>query len=157
MEIKEVKKQEKKTRSQKQNGFLMLPHPLTNFEIQKYYENKPRFNGVYSRDNLQKMKDGAYEINLDEYSDTGTHWVPLYVQNYVTYFGSFKVEHIPKEIRTFTGNKNKKSILRIQAYDSIMSGYFSIGFINFMLARKTLTKFKNLFLPNSFTKMVIKF
>ena len=53
----------------------MLPHPLTNFEIQKYYQNEPRFNGVYSRDNLPKIKDGAYIINLDEYSDIGTHCV----------------------------------------------------------------------------------
>ena len=69
-----------------------------NFEIQKYYKNEPRFNGVYSRDNLPKIKDGAYVINLDEYSDIGTHWVALYVQinNSVTYFDSFGVEHIPK-------------------------------------------------------------
>ena len=53
----------------------MPPHPLTNFEIQKYYKNEPRFNGVYSRDNLPKIKDGAYVINLDEYSDIGTHWL----------------------------------------------------------------------------------
>ena len=53
----------------------MLPHPLTNFEIQKYYQNEPRFNGVYSRDNLTEIKDGANIINLDTYSDTGTHWV----------------------------------------------------------------------------------
>ena len=59
----------------------MPPYPLTNFEIQKYYQNEPRFNGVYLRDNLQKVKDGAYIINLDEYSDIGTHWVALYVQN----------------------------------------------------------------------------
>ena len=57
----------------------MLPHPLTDFEIQKYYQNEPRFNGVYSRDNLQRMKDGAYIINLDEHSDIETHWVALYV------------------------------------------------------------------------------
>ena len=57
----------------------------------------PRFNGVYLRDNLQKVKDGAYIINLDEYSDIGTHWVALYVQNNdVTYFSSFGVEYIPK-------------------------------------------------------------
>ena len=75
----------------------MPPYPLTNFEIQKYYQNEPRFNGVYSRDNLQKVKDGAYIINLDEYSDIGTHWVALYVQNNdVTYFSSFGVEYIPK-------------------------------------------------------------
>ena len=130
----------------------MLPHPLTNFEIQKYYKNEPRFNGVYSRDNLPKIKDGAYVINLDEYSDIGTHWVALYVQNNdVTYFDSFGVEHIPKEIKIFIGNKNIKiNIFRIQAYDSIMCGYFRIGFIDFMLAGKTLTEFTNLFSPNNF-------
>ena len=61
----------------------------TNFEIQKYYQNEPRFNEVYSRDNLPRIKDGAYAINLDEYSDIGTHWIALYVQNNnVTYFNS---------------------------------------------------------------------
>ena len=88
----------------------MPPHPLTNFEIQKYYKNEPRFNGVYSRDNLPKIKDGAYIINLDEYSDIGTNWVALYVQNNaVTYFDSFGVEHILKEIRIFISNKNIKT------------------------------------------------
>ena len=86
----------------------MLPHPLNNFEIQKYYQNKPRFNGVYSRDNLPKIKDGAYVINLYEYSGIGTHWIAFYVQNNdVTYFDSFGVEHIPEEIKTYIGNKNK--------------------------------------------------
>ena len=56
---------------------LMLPHLLTNFEIQKHYQNEIRFNGVYLRDNLPKIKDGTYIINLDEYSDIGTHWVSL--------------------------------------------------------------------------------
>ena len=57
----------------------MPPHPLTNFEIQKYYENEPRFNGVFSRDNLPKqIKDGAYVINLDEHKDAGTHWIVLF-------------------------------------------------------------------------------
>ena len=65
--------------------------------MQKYYENEPRFNGVYSRDNLPKIKDGAYIINLDEYSDIGTHWIVSHVKNNnVTYFDSFGVEHIPK-------------------------------------------------------------
>ena len=72
----------------------MSPHPLINFEIQIYYQNDPRFNGVYSRDNLHKIKDGAYVINLDEYSDIGTHCVALYTyNNNVTYFNSFEVEH----------------------------------------------------------------
>ena len=132
----------------------MPPHPLTNFEIQKYYQNEPRFNGVYSRDNLPKIKDGAYVINLDEYSDIGTHWVALYIQNNdVTYFDSFEVEHIPKEIRTFIGNKNiKTNISRIQAYDSIKCGYFCIEFVDFMIARKTLTDFTNSFSPNNFKR-----
>ena len=75
----------------------MSPHPLTNFKIKKYYQNEPRFNGVYSRDNLPRIKDGTYVINLDEYSDIGTHWVALWVNNNdVTYLDSFGVEHIPK-------------------------------------------------------------
>ena len=60
----------------------MLPHSLTNFEIQKYYQNESKFNDVYSRDNLpDEIKDWVYMINLDEYSDIGTHWVSLYLSN----------------------------------------------------------------------------
>ena len=131
----------------------MPPHPLTNFEIQKYYQNEPRFNGVYSRDNLIKIKHGAYLINLDEYSDIGTHWVALYVHNDdVTYFDSFGVEHIPKEIKAFIDRSLSvtTNIFRIQVGDSIMCRYFCIGFINFMLARKTLTESTNVFSPNNF-------
>ena len=77
----------------------MPPHPLTNFEIQKYYQNEPKFNGVYSRYNLSKIKDGAYIINLDEYKSIRTHWIALYLNaENVTYFGSFGVEHNLKEI-----------------------------------------------------------
>ena len=78
----------------------LLPfHPLTNFEISEYYKNEPRFNGVYSRNNLPKIiKKGAYVINLDEYENTGTHWVALFVKpKYTAYFDSFGIEHIPKE------------------------------------------------------------
>ena len=99
------------------NKMVIPPHALTNLETQKYYKNEPRFNGVYSRDNLSKMKDGTYIINLDEYSDIGTHLVALWVNNNVTYFDSFGVEHIPKEIIKFIENKNiKTNIFRIQAY-----------------------------------------
>ena len=132
----------------------MLPHRLIIIEIKKYYQNEPRFNAVHSRDNLPKIRDGAYVINLDEFSDIGTHWVALYViNNDVRYFDSFGVEHIPKEIRTFINNKNiKTNIFKKQAYDSIMCGYFCIGFIDFMLAGKTLTEYTNLFSPNNFKK-----
>ena len=89
----------------------MMPHPLTNFEMQKYYENEPRFNGVFSRDNLlKKIKDGAYVINLDEYEDIGTHWIALFCKkNEMVYFNSFGVEYIPEEIKEFIGNKNIKA------------------------------------------------
>ena len=133
----------------------MQPHTLNNFEIQKHYHNEPRFNDVYSRDNLQKIKDGAYIINLDEYADIGTHWVGLYVRNNnVTYFDSFGVEHIPKEIKAFIGHSLSitTNIFIIQAYDSIMCGYFCIGFIGFMLAGKILTDYTNFFSPNNFKK-----
>ena len=132
----------------------MQPHPLTNFEIQKYYENEPKFTGVYSRNNLSKIKDGAFILNLDEYESIGTHWIPLYVNdNNVTYFDSSGIEHIPKEIKKFIGNKNVViNIYRMQAYDSIICGYFCIGFIDFMLKRKSLLQYTNLFSPNDYEK-----
>ena len=140
-------------------GFLMLPHPLTNFEIQKYYKNEPRFNGVFSRNNLpKKIKDGAYIINLDEYADVGTHWISLFCKkSEILYFDSFGVEHIPEKIKEFINkfpkNKNiKANIFQIQENNSIMSGYFCIGFIDFMLASKKLTDYTNLFSPYDFKK-----
>ena len=139
--------------------FLMLPRPLTNFGIQKYYKNKPRFNGVFSRNNLpKKIKDGAYIINLDEYVDVGTHWIALFCnRNEIVYFDSFGVEYIPEEIKEFIkefpGNKNiKTNIFRVQEDNSIMCGYFCIGFIDFMLAGKKLTDYTNLFFPYDFKK-----
>ena len=101
----------------------MPAHPLTNFEIQKYYENEPKFNGVFSRDNMpRKIKDGGYVINLDEYADVGTHRVALFCKkSKIVYCDSFSVEHIPEEIKEFLGNENiKANIFRVQAKNSIM-------------------------------------
>ena len=134
---------------------LIRPHPLTNFEKKKYYENEPRFNGVHYRDNLPKtIENGAYVINLDEYADEGTQWIALYVKNNeVIYFDSFGIENVPKEIKRFTGHKNTKTnIFRIQADNSIMCGYFCIVFIDFMFARKSLTDFTSSFSPYDFKK-----
>ena len=87
-------------------------------------------------------------INLDEYESIVTHWIALYVNNNnnnnnnndndndsnIIYFDSFGVEHIPKESKKFIGNKDvTTNIYRVQAYDSVMCGYFCIGFIDFML------------------------
>ena len=80
--------------------FLIPPHPLTNFEIQKYYKNEPRFTGVFSRNSLsKKIEDEAYIMNLDEYADVGTHWIAFFCKkNKIVYFDSFGVEYIPEEI-----------------------------------------------------------
>ena len=83
----------------------MSHHPLTNFEIQKYYQNEPKCNGVYSRNNLSKIKDGGYVTNFYGYESIGAHWIALNVNSNnrrVSYnaihFDSFGAEHIPKEI-----------------------------------------------------------
>ena len=132
----------------------MLSHSLTNFEIQKYYENERKFNGVCSRNNLPKIIDGAYKINLDEYELIGTHWIVLHLNvKSVTDFDSFGVEYIPKEIKKFIENKNIAiNIYRVQAYDSLMCRYFCFGFIDFMLKGKILLENKNLFSPNDYGK-----
>ena len=134
----------------------MLPfHPLTSFEISEYYKNEQRFNGVYSRNNLPKaIKKGAYVINLDEHENIGPHLIALFVKpKYVVYFDSFGIEHIPKEIEHAIGNKEiKANIFRMQAYDSIMCGYFCIEFINYMFDGKSLIDFTSLFSPYDFKK-----
>ena len=114
---------------------------------------------VFILDNLpNKIRDGTYVVNLDEYSDIGTHWIALYVKNNaVTYFNSFGVKHIPKEILKFINrpsqNKNiVKNIFRIQGHDSIMCGYFCTGFIDFMFKGKSLTDNTNLFSPDDFKR-----
>ena len=74
-----------------------------------------------------------------------------FVKNEIIYFDSFGVEHIPEEIKEFAKNKNLiKNVFRRQAYDSIMCGYFCMGFVNFMLAGKKLTDYINLFSPHNF-------
>ena len=89
---------------------------MTNFEIQKYYQNEPKFNSVYSRNNLpKKIKDGEYIINLDEYAYVETHWDALSCKrSEVVYFDSFGAEHVPEEMKEFIGIKNiKANIFRV--------------------------------------------
>ena len=122
----------------------MSSHPLTNFEIEIYYQNEPK-----------QIKVGTYVINFDECKSKGTHWIALYVNaNNIVYFDSFGVEYIPKEIKKFIGNKNIiTNIYRIQAYESIVCGYFHIGFIDFMLKGRSLPDYTNLFSPNDYEKI----
>ena len=100
------------------------------------------------------IKTGAYVLNLDEYADVGTHWIALHAKNNeVIYFDSFGVEHVPKEIKRFIGQKSiKTNIFRIQANNSIMSGYFCIGIIDVMFAGRSLIDFTSLFSPYDFKK-----
>ena len=80
----------------------MPPHSLTNFEIQKYYENEPRFNDVYSRKNLPKNK--GQDINLNEYGDIGTHWIPLFCnRSEIIYFDSFDANMFLKKLTNLLG------------------------------------------------------
>ena len=133
----------------------MPPHPLANFEIKRYHQNEPRFSGVFSKDDLpKKIKYGAYVINHDENADFGTYWIALFCKkSEIVYFDSFGVEHVPEEIKEFIGNENiKANIFRVQSNNSIMCGYFCIGFIDFMLADKTLTDFTSFFSPYNFEK-----
>ena len=104
----------------------------------------------------KKIKKGPYIINLDEYENTGTHWIALFVKtNEAIYFDNFGIKHIPKEIEHAVGNNEiKANIFRLKAYDSIMCGYYCIEFINNMLKGKTLLDYINLFSPNDFKKNV---
>ena len=93
----------------KKNPKFTITFSSINKYRSEYYSNEPRFNGVYSRDNLPKItKKGAYVINLDEYENTGTHWLALFIKtNEFIYFDSFGIEHIPKEINKFIGTNKK--------------------------------------------------
>ena len=94
---------------------------------------------------------------IDEYADVGTYWIALFCnRNEIVYFDSFGVEHVPKKIKEFIWNKNIKSnIFQVQQNDSIMCGYFCIGFIDFVLVGNKLTDFTNLFSPHDFKKTMI--
>ena len=120
--------------------------------MQKFYQNEPKFNGVYSKNSLPKIKDWAFVINLNGYKSIGTHRIDLNANDdNVTYFDSFGVAYIPKEIRKFIGNKDiKTNVYRIQTYDSVMWGYYCIRFIDFMLKDKSLLEYANLFSPNDY-------
>ena len=129
------------------------------FEKKEHYENEHRLNDVYFRDNLPKtLKNGSYEINLDECADVGTHCIALYVKNNeLIYFDCFDVERVPKEIKRFIGYKNiKTNIFRIQPDNSIICGYFCMGFINFLFAGKSLIDYTSLFSPYNFKRKMIR-
>ena len=95
----------------------MPPRPLQHFEIQKYYQSEAKFNGLFVRNNLPKIKNEVYAINLDEFKSIGTHWIALYANaNTILHFDSLEVELVAEEIKQFIGNKNIiTNIYRIHA------------------------------------------
>ena len=138
------------------NEIFNAASSFNKFWDKEYYQNEPKFNCIYSINNLpEKIKDGTFIIN--EYADVDTHWTALFCKrNETVFFNSFGVQHVPKEIKKFIRNKNiKANIFRVQVNSSIMCGYFFLGFIDFMLAGKRLTNFTSLFSPYDFKKMTI--
>ena len=141
-------------------GIFVPPYPLTYFEIQKYYQNEPKLNGAFSINYLPKIKHRSHIKNLDQYKSVEIRWRAFYVNGNNTrasydaiYFNSFGVEHIPKDIKKSIASKTIiTNIYRIQAYDSIICGYFCIGFIEFLLKDKSLLDYTNLFSPNGYEK-----
>ena len=114
----------------------MSPHPSTILEIQRYYQNEPKYNGVCSRDILtNKIKNKTYVINLGQYAGIGIHWITLYANNNaITYFDSFRAEYIRKKVKGFIEGPLKRSMtlannFRIQTYDSVMYGYFALDLL----------------------------
>ena len=137
----------------------MPPHPLTNFEIQKYYQNDLNLMEFFQEIIFMKkkiIKDGIYVINLDEYADVGTYWIALFCRKIeIVYFDSFGVGYVPEEIKEFIRNENiKANIFRVQANNSIMCRYFCNGLIGFMLAVKKLTDFTSMFSPYDFDSII---
>ena len=109
---------------------------------------------VFVPEIICQKKDGAYVINLDEYADVGSHWIAFFCnKSEIVYFDSSGVEHAAEEIIELAGNKNIiANIFRVQANNSVMCGYFCIGFTDFMLAGKKLTNFTSMFSPYDFEK-----
>ena len=105
----------------------------SSFNKQKYYQNKRRFNGVCSRYNLsKKVKDEAYVINLDEYADVGAYWIAYFELKLKLFILTvLELNMFLKKLKIFW-------LFRIQSNNSIMCGYFCIGFIDFMFAGKML-------------------
>ena len=127
---------------------------MTNFKIQRYNRNESKCNDVYSRNYLSKIKDGEFVINLDECKSIGIHWIALYVSgNNVIYFDIFGVQYILIEIKKFVGNKNMiANIYRMQTYNSVMRGCFSIVFITVMLYGNIVLDYTNLLPSNKYKK-----
>ena len=130
-------------------------HLLNNIKNTNCFKYQTRFDGVFSRDNLLRTKEGACVINLDGKQTETTHWVSLFIDRYnAGYFYSFCIEYIPQEELSKIKNKSMpRNIFWIQDDDFIMCGIYCIIFVEYMLTRKTLNV-TNLFSLNNYKKSV---
>ena len=133
---------------------LVLLHPLNNKKITNFFNYEPIFNGVFARNNLPRIKDWAYLINLDDKKCKGTHWVSLFIdRNTVVYFAYFQIEHIPQEVFSKIRDKSiTRNIFRIQDNEAITCGFYCITFIEYILTGRNLLEYTNLFSPNDHKK-----
>ena len=132
--------------------FLVPLHPSNNMEITNYFNYEPKFNGAFSRNNLSRIKDGAYVMNLDDKNSKGTHWISSFIdRNAAVYFVSFLIQYIPSEVLNKIIDKSiTHKIFRIQGNESVMCGFYCIAFTEYMFAGKTLLDYTSLFSPSLF-------
>ena len=114
--------------------FLVLFYPLSNIEITKSFNYKPRFNSVYSKNNLPRIKDRVYVINLHDNQSKGTHWVSLFIdRNTAVYFDSVGTEYIPQDVLNKIKDQSiTHNIFRIQSNDSVGCRFYCIAFIEYL-------------------------
>ena len=108
----------------------------------------------FSRNNLPRLKDGAYVINLDNKNSKETQLVSLFVnKNIAIYFDSFGIEYIPEEVLNKIKDKSiTHNTYRIQDNESNTCGFYCLAFIKYMLTRTNLLDYTNLFSPNDYKK-----
>ena len=124
--------------------FLVLLHNLSNTEITKYIKYKIRFNDVFLRNIISRIKDGVCVVNLNDKNGKGRQWVSSFIDvNTAVYLDSFGIEYIPKD-KSVTRN-----IFGIQSDDSIKCGFYCIAFRECKLAGKTLLGYIDLFSPDN--------
>ena len=127
---------------------------MNKIEVTNYFNFELRFNGTFSRNNLPRIKDGANVINFDTKKRKVTHWVSLFIDlNLAVYFDSFGIAYIPLKVLNKIKEKSvTHNIFRIQDNESIMSEFYCISFIEYMLTGKTLLDYTNLLSPNGYKK-----
>ena len=132
-------------------GFLMLRHLSQTLRCKSIIRMKQDLIEFFQEIICLKNNGWAHVISIDEYAGVATHWIALFCRRCEIVYFNFPVEYVPEEIKEFIRNKNiKANIFRVQANNSVICGYFCIGFIDFMFAGKKLTDFTSLFYPNDF-------